>query len=93
MSRLGRSSLLATAQVKRSAAGEHPKSIKRARCASVVDRHETESMTDTNAQKRPNFSALANPGPNGVNKIAPSLAGPKPGAAKKIVIKNFKSMS
>lgn len=47
------------------------------------------SMTDTttNNQKRANFSALSNP--NGVNKN-PALVNAKPGAAKKLVIKNFK---
>lgn len=46
-------------------------------------------MTDTtqNNQKRANFSALSNP--NGVSKTSP-LVNTKPGAAKKLVIKNFK---
>jgi len=42
-------------------------------------------------QKRANFSALTVGNPNGVNKISPSLANAKPGSAKKLVIKNFKS--
>ncbi|KAJ1531537.1 hypothetical protein ONE63_000212 [Megalurothrips usitatus] len=45
-------------------------------------------MTDTANQKRPNFSALST-SPNGLNKTA-SLVNTKPGAAKKLVIKNFK---
>lgn len=45
-------------------------------------------MTDTANQKRPNFSALS-ASPNGMNKNA-SLVNTKPGAAKKLVIKNFK---
>lgn len=54
------------------------------------------NMTDTataaaNTQKRANFSALAVANPNGVSKISPSLAISKPGSARKLVIKNFKS--
>lgn len=45
------------------------------------------SMTDS--QKRANFSALSSPN-NGLNRHASPLANSKPGAAKKIVIKNFK---
>ncbi|KAG8229663.1 hypothetical protein J437_LFUL008596 [Ladona fulva] len=45
-----------------------------------------ETMTDT-SQKRPNFSALSNP--NGMSKNS-TLVNAKPGAAKKLVIKNFK---
>ena len=45
-------------------------------------------MTDTQ-QKKANFSALASPN-NGFNRNASPLANSKPGAAKKIVIKNFK---
>lgn len=50
----------------------------------------TDTATDT--QKRANFSALTVGNPNGVtNRISPSLANTKPGSAKKLVIKNFKS--
>lgn len=52
------------------------------------------SMTDTataTAQKRANFSALTVANPNGINKISPNLANAKPGSARKLVIKNFKS--
>ena len=54
-------------------------------------KQEDNSMTDTtqNNQKRANFSALGNP--NGVSKTSP-LVNTKPGAAKKLVIKNFKGM-
>lgn len=45
-----------------------------------------ENMTDSNTQKRPNFSALA---PNGV-KTSATMLNSKPGCAKKLVIKNFK---
>ena len=43
----------------------------------------------TDAQKRANFSALTSPS-NGFNRHASPLANSKPGAAKKLVIKNFK---
>lgn len=46
------------------------------------------NMTDTQ-QKKANFSALTNPS-NGFNRNASPLANNKPGAAKKLVIKNFK---
>lgn len=54
-------------------------------------KQEDNNMTDTtqNNQKRANFSALSNP--NGVSKTSP-LVNTKPGAAKKLVIKNFKGM-
>lgn len=51
----------------------------------------SDEMTDTANQKRPNFSALSS-SPNGINKSA-SLVNIKPGAAKKLVIKNFKGAS
>ncbi|KAK3094652.1 hypothetical protein FSP39_004482 [Pinctada imbricata] len=43
----------------------------------------------TESQKRANFSALSSPS-NGLNKHASPLASNKPGATKKLVIKNFK---
>jgi len=49
------------------------------------------NMTDTANQKRPNFSALT-ANPNGINKGA-AVVNSKPGAAKKLVIKNFKGKS
>lgn len=50
---------------------------------------EDKNMNDTatNNQKRANFSAITNP--NGVNKNS-TIVTTKPGAAKKLVIKNFK---
>lgn len=62
----------------------------------VTEINEVENMTDTAAattdtQKRANFSALTVGNPNGVNKISPSLASAKPGTARKLVIKNFRS--
>lgn len=45
-------------------------------------------MTDTTKQKRANFSALT-PTSNGVNRT-PSIVSLKPGAAKKLTIKNLK---
>lgn len=44
----------------------------------------------TDSQKRANFSALTSPGSNGISRHASPLANNKPGAAKKLVIKNFK---
>lgn len=57
---------------------------------------EIENMSDTaattnNTQKRANFSALTVGSPNNVNKLSSSLANAKPGSARKLVIKNFKS--
>ncbi|XP_073989923.1 cullin 4 isoform X1 [Rhodnius prolixus] len=47
-----------------------------------------DNMTDTTKQKRANFSALT-PTSNGVNRT-PSIVSLKPGAAKKLTIKNLK---
>jgi len=52
---------------------------------------DTAAPAATDTQKRANFSALTVSNPNGVNKISPSLVNAKPGSAKKLVIKNFKS--
>lgn len=102
MSKFQRTQLLGTAQVKRSST-EHTTatgfgSTKRTKYStSITEIDEIENMTDTaaattNSQKRANFSALTVTNPNGVtNKISPSLANAKPGSAKKLVIKNFKS--
>lgn len=102
MSRLGGTQVLATAQVKRTAA-DHAAVLsfgaaKRSKLSAVAvtEINEIENMTDTAAattdtQKRANFSALTVGNPNGVNKISPSLASAKPGTARKLVIKNFKS--
>lgn len=50
------------------------------------------SMTDTaTTQKRANFSALSVANANSINKISPNVANAKPGSARKLVIKNFKS--
>ncbi|XP_033220142.1 cullin-4A isoform X2 [Belonocnema kinseyi] len=105
MSRLGRTQLLGTAQVKRSSTDHTTAtgtvlnfaSTKRTKhSASSTEIDEIENMTDTaaattNTQKRANFSALTVANPNGVNKITPSLASSKPGSAKKLIIKNFKN--
>ncbi|OAD56053.1 Cullin-4B [Eufriesea mexicana] len=102
MSRLGGTQVLATAQVKRTAA-DHAAVLnfgaaKRSKLSAVAvtEINEIENMTDTAAattdtQKRANFSALTVGNPNGVNKISPSLANAKPGTARKLVIKNFKN--
>ncbi|KAG7205670.1 hypothetical protein KM043_007620 [Ampulex compressa] len=105
MSRLGGTQVLATAQVKRTAA-EHTAVLsfggsaaaKRSKfsAVAVTEVEGIENMTDTAAattetQKRANFSALTVGNPNGVNKISPSLASAKPGSARKLVIKNFKN--
>ncbi|KOC61411.1 Cullin-4B [Habropoda laboriosa] len=102
MSRLGGTQVLATAQVKRTAA-DHTAvvnfgAVKRSKLSAVAvtEINEIENMTDTAAattdtQKRANFSALTVGNPNGVNKISPSLASAKPGTARKLVIKNFKN--
>ncbi|KOX71193.1 Cullin-4B [Melipona quadrifasciata] len=102
MSRLGGTQVLATAQVKRTAA-DHTAVLnfgaaKRSKLSAVAvtEINEIENMTDTAAattdtQKRANFSALTVGNPNGVNKISPSLASAKPGTARKLVIKNFKN--
>lgn len=102
MSRLGGTQVLATAQVKRTAA-DHAAVLnfgaaKRSKLSAVAvtEINEIENMTDmaaatTDTQKRANFSALTVGNPNGVNKISPSLASAKPGTARKLVIKNFKS--
>ncbi|XP_071860494.1 cullin 4 isoform X1 [Bombus fervidus] len=102
MSRLGGTQVLATAQVKRTAA-DHAAVLnfgaaKRSKLSAVAvtEINEIENMTDTAAtttdtQKRANFSALTVGNPNGVNKISPSLASAKPGTARKLVIKNFKN--
>lgn len=102
MSRLGGTQVLATAQVKRTAADHTAvlnfSAAKRSKLSAVAvtEINETENMTDTAAattdtQKRANFSALTVGNPNGVNKISPSLASAKPGTARKLVIKNFKN--
>lgn len=102
MSRLGRTQLIATAQVKRSATAESlvnlNQHVKRTRHNKNTTYESTriediENMTDTaaNSQKRANFSALTVTNPNGVNKISTSITNAKPGSAKKLIIKNFKS--
>lgn len=48
-----------------------------------------DSPTMTDSQKRANFSALSSPS-NGLNKHTSPLMVNKPGATKKLVIKNFK---
>uniref|UniRef100_A0A1B6CF55 Cullin-4A n=1 Tax=Clastoptera arizonana TaxID=38151 RepID=A0A1B6CF55_9HEMI len=51
---------------------------------------EENTMGDATNQKRANFSALS-PSPNGINRTVPSIVNNlKPGAAKKLVIKNLK---
>jgi len=51
---------------------------------------ESESCaTMTEPQKKANFSALSG---NGISRHASPLANTKPGAAKKLVIKNFKGI-
>ena len=70
----------------------HPDEIDAIRVDEII-------MTDTasaaaaaaDTQKRANFSALTVGNPNGVSKISPSLTNAKPGSAKKLVIKNFRS--
>lgn len=57
----------------------------------IVIMTDTAAAAATDTQKRANFSALTVGNPNGVNKISPNLANAKPGSAKKLVIKNFKS--
>ncbi|XP_069105312.1 cullin-4A-like [Argopecten irradians] len=52
-------------------------------------RHNSDEAPMTESQKRANFSALSSPS-NGLNRHASPLANSKPGAAKKLVIKNFK---
>ncbi|XP_046995069.1 cullin-4A [Schistocerca americana] len=59
---------------------------KKLKLEEVEEEERTMNDTTTNNQKRANFSALSNQ--NGVNKA--SLVTTKPGAAKKLVIKNFK---
>lgn len=69
--------------------------LKRRRNTTNSDNHfckkvkQEENMTDTTNQKRANFSALT-PSSNGINRTIPSIVNLKPGAAKKLVIKNFK---
>lgn len=69
--------------------------LKRKRNTTTSDNHfckkvkQEENMTDTTNQKRANFSALT-PSSNGINRTIPSIVNLKPGAAKKLVIKNFK---
>ncbi|XP_054266080.1 cullin-4A-like [Macrosteles quadrilineatus] len=73
---------------------ENENTLKRKRNSSGSDhyckvvKHE-ENMTDATNQKRANFSALT-PAANGLNRTVPTLVNLKPGAAKKLVIKNFK---
>lgn len=50
---------------------------------------ETNELTMTDSQKRANFSALSAPS-NGMSRHASPLANNKPGATKKLIIKNFK---
>ncbi|XP_046371924.1 cullin-4A-like [Haliotis rufescens] len=50
---------------------------------------DSSQSTMTDSQRRPNFSALTSPS-NGIARHASPLANNKPGAAKKLVIKNFK---
>jgi len=88
-------SSLTKTQVHEAQQGEDRVNTRRKRNSSYSEnigkrlKQEDSSMTDTtqNNQKRANFSALSNP--NGVNKTSP-LVNTKPGAAKKLVIKNFK---
>ncbi|XP_046734917.1 cullin-4A isoform X2 [Diprion similis] len=105
MSRIGRTQLLPTAQVKRSVPTDSVvnfnHSAKRARhpngttgsSSTAEQLEEIENMTDSaaNTQKRANFSALTVASPNGVNKISPNATNAKPGSAKKLIIKNFKN--
>ena len=69
---------------------------KRPRYSSSLEANDFENMADaatgtTQSSKRPNFSALSCPGPNGVNnKLSSTVANAKPGTAKKLIIKNFK---
>ena len=53
---------------------------------------ESEEYIMTESQKRANFSALPNPGTNGVHRHASPLGSNKPGTTKKLVIKNFKGV-
>lgn len=69
---------------------------RRKRTSSNSDTHlckkvkqEENTMGDTTNQKRANFSALT-PTSNGINRTVPSIVNLKPGAAKKLVIKNFR---
>lgn len=48
-----------------------------------------DSETMTESERRPNFSALTTPS-NGISRHASPLNANRPGAAKKLVIKNFK---
>jgi hypothetical protein len=90
-------SSLTKTQVHEAQQGEDRVNIRRKRNSSNSEniskrlKQEDSNMTDTtqNNQKRANFSALSNP--NGVNKTSP-LVTTKPGATKKLVIKNFKGM-
>ncbi|XP_046414629.1 cullin-4A isoform X2 [Neodiprion virginianus] len=105
MSRIGRTQLLPSAQVKRSVPTDSVvnfnHSAKRARhpngttgsSATAGQLEEIENMTDSaaNTQKRANFSALTVASPNGVNKISANATNAKPGSAKKLIIKNFKN--
>lgn len=91
-------SSLTKTQVHEAQQGEDRVNTRRKRNSSYSEnigkrlKQEDNSMTDTtqNNQKRANFSALSNP--NGVNKTSP-LVNTKPGAAKKLVIKNFKGIT
>lgn len=107
MSRLGGTKVLTTTQVKRAAvsdltavlnygADKRSKLSTTTAVGAITEIDEIENMTDTvnaatDTPKRANFSALTVGNPNGVNKISPNLASAKPGSAKKLVIKNFKS--
>ena len=69
---------------KRKSSGNSPTSLQPAKKLK-----EDSTITMTESQKRANFSALTNPS-NGLNRHASPLLNNKPGAAKKLVIKNFK---
>lgn len=62
--------------------GISPPNHKRAR-----ENIDESQMTDS--QRRANFSAISSPS-NGLNKHVSPLANNKPGATKKLVIKNFR---
>jgi len=72
--------------------GNHRKRKSRENLSPQNHKRPREHLDDspmTESQKRANFSALSSPS-NGLNRNASALANNKPGAAKKLIIKNFK---